>query len=462
MVHSLLPILALLAAPPPAPAPAPAPAADRHVVVITIDGLPGSYLDDPKASLPVLRGLARAGASATGGLLVSNPSVTWPNHTTLMTGVRPETHGVLFNGVLDRGKPGEPLKVDAARPQADLVRVPLLFDVLADHGLSSAAIFWPCTRGSKSIGDNFPDVTDSLDYTTPRIKDELKAAGLLDRFDGSGWLVRDEIWTEAACRTLRERKPALLALHLLNLDGTHHAHGPQSDPGYTAAALCDGQVGRVLAALDQAGIRDRTTVFVVSDHGFMAVTKSLRPNALLRRAGLLETSADAKGREQITRARVQVIPEGGIGMVYLTDPATADQDRATVRRLFREAEGVAALLEPEDFPRLGLPRPGDHPSMADLILAAKPGYAVAASAEGDQFVVPGKTTTGSHGYLATEPGMNGTFVVAGAGIKPGAKLATVDNVDVAPTVAHLLGVTIPGATGRVIGPILDPAPTQSR
>lgn len=454
MLGPILTALALIAGP---PAPAPAAAADRHVVVITIDGLPGSYLDDPKASLPVLRGLARSGATAPGGLIVSNPSVTWPNHTTLMTGVRPETHGVLFNGVLERGGPGEPVRVDPARPQSDLARVPLLFDVLAGRGMASAAIFWPCTRGSAGIADNFPDVTDALDYTTPRLKAELDADGLLKRYEAGGGPVRDEIWTEAACRILRDRRPALLALHLLNLDGIHHAHGPRSAAGYTAASLCDALVGRVLHTLDETGLRDRTTVFVVSDHGFTAVTKNLHPNALLRKEGLLEVSGEG-GRERITRARVQVISEGGIGMVFLTDPATADADRATVRRLFGGAEGVAALVEPAEYPKYGLPSPAEHRGMADLILAAKRGYSVSASAAGDAFVVPGAVTTGSHGYLSTEPEMNGTFVVAGAGIRPGVKLPPVDNVDVAPTVARLLGVDLPGATGRAIGPILaDPA-----
>ena len=75
-----------------------AEAAERHVVVISIDGLPSSYFNDPHASLPIIRGLAKSGVAAVEGMQVSNPSVTWPNHTTLMTGVHPEKHGVLFNG----------------------------------------------------------------------------------------------------------------------------------------------------------------------------------------------------------------------------------------------------------------------------------------------------------------------------------------------------------------------------
>jgi predicted AlkP superfamily pyrophosphatase or phosphodiesterase len=425
-------------------------AADRHVVVITIDGLPAYLLDDPRASLPVIRGLRASGASAVGGMRVSNPAVTWPNHTTLMTGVHPDRHGVLFNGLPERRGPRMPVHVPPGKDQRELVRVPLLFDVLKEAGLSSAAINWPCTRGSTSLDDNFPDVPDQLRYTTPRLKEELAKAGLLDRFEDGGGPVRDEVWTEAACRAIRVRRPRLLALHLLNLDSTHHAQGPRTPSGYTAAALADAMVGRVLEALNDAGIRDRTAVFVVADHGFAAVKKTLRPNVLLRREGLLAVEG-----KRIASARAHVIPEGGIGMVYLTDPDTADRDREAVRRHFREAEGIAAVVEPEDFPRYHLPRPGDHPGMADLILAAKDGYAITGVATGEEFAVPNAATTGAHGYLSTEPKMNAVFVAAGAGIRAGARTEAVENIDVAPTVARLLGVKLDGAQGRALEEILD-------
>src|SRR3954463_11870524 len=193
-------------------------APDRHVVVISIDGLPSYLLDDPQASLPVIRGLASSGVAAAGGMRVSNPSVTWPNHTTLMTGVHPDRHGVLYNGLAERAGRGVPVRVTPAKDQRELVRIPLLFDVLKEAGLSSAAINWPCTRGSTSLEDNFPDVPDQLRYTTPRLKEELARAGFLDRFEGGGGVVRDEVWTEAACRVIRQRRPRLLALPLLNLD----------------------------------------------------------------------------------------------------------------------------------------------------------------------------------------------------------------------------------------------------
>src|SRR5262249_579638 len=91
-----------------------------HVVIISIDGLPAYLLDHAKARMPNLRRLAGEGVSSA-GMHVVNPSVTWPNHTSLVTGVRPERHGVLANGMLVRGATGSVVTIDAKRDQAELV-----------------------------------------------------------------------------------------------------------------------------------------------------------------------------------------------------------------------------------------------------------------------------------------------------------------------------------------------------
>ncbi|MCI0351491.1 MAG: alkaline phosphatase family protein, partial [Acidobacteriales bacterium] len=100
---------------------------NRHVILITIDGFAAYLLTDPQAPIPTLRRMAAEGAVAE-GMRVSNPAITWPNHTTLVTGVHPEKHSVLFNGVLVRQGPGLPVRVDGKRDKANLVAVPTVYD----------------------------------------------------------------------------------------------------------------------------------------------------------------------------------------------------------------------------------------------------------------------------------------------------------------------------------------------
>lgn len=428
------------------------PAKERHVVVICVDGLPAALFDDPVASMPTIRGLAAKGVRAK-GMIVSNPSVTWPNHTSLTTGVRPEKHGVLFNGVLERTGLGLPVKVNPRKDKSELIQVGTIYDALHKQGLTAAAINWPCTRNATSLIANFPDVPEAFDHTTPQLIAEMKQAGLLtDRdikdFGKLSGPARDRIWTNAVCHCIRKHKPNLVLFHPLNVDGTHHKYGPQTPAGYTAVALADTLVHDVVRAIDEAGIREQTTIFIVSDHGFMAIPKTIQPNVVLRQAGLLTVQGTA-----IDSARAQVIPEGGIGMLYLTVPDQLEADRKKIIDLFKDREGVAAILTPEEFSKYGLPQPREYPQMADLILVAKDGYGVGAAATGEDFVIKSEATLGTHGFLSTNPKMNATFIASGASIREGETMEVVENIDLSPTIAHLLQVDFT-ADGKLVTPAL--------
>jgi predicted AlkP superfamily pyrophosphatase or phosphodiesterase len=429
---------------------------DRYVVLITIDGFPASIFWDNRASLPRLRQLAAEGAAAE-GLQVSDPSVTWPNHTTLVTGVRADKHSVLYNGVLVRGGPDEPVRVDPRRDKSELVAVPTLYDLLHARGFRTAAINWPCTRNAPSLDDNFPDVPEQVRNCTPRLRQELVTERILPEgtdaaFSRLSGPARDEIWTAAAVNVIRKRKPHFMLLHLLNTDGVHHKYGPHTPASYTAVALADTYVGRVIDALEAAGIRRQTTIFVVSDHGFATATNVLQPNVVLRQAGLLKLGAS----NQVTYARAQIVPEGGTGMIYLNQPQTRTADLARVRELFSNLEGVSRLLAPEQYAKYGFPWPTATGGMADLVLVPKAGYAVNGTATGENAVlrVDLNVNLGYHGYLSDVPAMNGLFLASGRGIKPRLRPGLVKNVDVAPTIAHLLRQKFSGTDGAVLTEIV--------
>jgi predicted AlkP superfamily pyrophosphatase or phosphodiesterase len=431
--------------------------AENHVILITIDGFPGRMLTDKRADLPNLRALAADGAFATNGMKVSTPSVTWPNHTTLISGVRPRKHSVLFNGVLMRGGAGGQVRIDPNKTAAELVTVPTIFDLLHDAGMKTAGVNWPCTRLSKSLDDDFPDSPNTLEFTTPRFRSEMVAAGILpgekpESFNALGQPERDEIWTKAACYLIRKRMPNFMTFHLLNTDSTHHKYGPESMASYTALALADRFIGDVVAAVKDSGHKKNTTIIVTADHGFATATNIIQPNVLLRQAGLMEYD----GLNKLVKARVQCVSEGGSGFIYLNDAATREEDRKKVIELFAGKEGVAEVIGADRFAALGIPDAGQGGS-PDLLLRPKIGYGVGGAALGDQFIAPVTMTVsaGYHGYIADEPLMNALFVASGRGIKKGAKIGVFENVDIAPTIMHLLGKSFLNGDGKALTEILE-------
>ncbi len=135
---------------------------DRIVVMISVDGLAAFYHEDPKAQMPNIRALADQGASAS-SMKASTPTVTWPNHTTLVTGDNPARHGVVGNHYFDRaaGK-NVALISDPVFDKDQIVKVPTIYDLAKGAGLRTAAIRWPATRNARTLDWTLPDVAPTV------------------------------------------------------------------------------------------------------------------------------------------------------------------------------------------------------------------------------------------------------------------------------------------------------------
>ena len=117
-------------------------------------------------------------------------------------------------------------------------------------------------------------------------------------------------------------------------------------------------------------------------------------------------------------------------------------------------EGVQAVFGADEFAAIGQPTPQQNPRGADLWLAAKSGYAFSGASSGDQLVTRRKTLSGTHGYLPDQPDMLATCIVSGPGIKPGTKLGKIRSIDIAPTIARILGIALPTAEGKPLDEIV--------
>ena len=423
----------------------------RHVVVISIDGVPADYLWNEEVPLPTIRGLAKEGVWAE-AMVPSTPTKTWANHTTLVTGVHPGTHRVLTNGLF-REVNGRRFVSQNDLDREELTTQPTVYDLAHEAGLQTAGINWPVTRDAETLDDNFPDGPRTLSHTTPQLRTELIEQGLLEDtadvdYPFASPTQADHTWTTAATHLIKNRPPDLLLFHLLNVDTIHHRHETSSWPAYTAMAYADTQVQRILDALKAAGIRHQTTIFVLSDHGLVSHDATVRPNVLLREAGLLDASADST----VEQARVQVVENGGSAMVFATEQAErGDLERA--RSVLEDAEGIARIVEPGNYSEYGLPSPKEEPRMGNLFLDAAPGYAFGNAAMGD-YLVSVNEPSAKHGHSNALSGLNTLFVASGSGVQSGGSLGTVDIRSVAPTIARLLGLDLESANGDVLESML--------
>jgi predicted AlkP superfamily pyrophosphatase or phosphodiesterase len=420
-------------------------------IVISIDGLAGFYWDDPAARLPTLRRLAERGVVAS-RMEAVYPSTTWPTHVSMLTGVSPARHGVVGNYILDRdsGQP-EDLTGDPIYDAPRLLRAPTVYDLAHAAGRRTAAIDWPATRHSPSLDWCLPFFKNQAVFereTPAAVWQELGRLGFPRERQGE-WaqlprrLFKDKMVADLAIHVARQHRPDLLLVHFLCTDSLQHLHGPRSPEAYWAIEYVDGLIGRFLSTLPAGELEERTALFVVSDHGFLAVDREVRPNVRLRQLGLLRV--DAEGRAE---GGTRFVTNHGAGYLYLL----GGDRQARARDLAAELgalEGVARVWTAHEYAALGLPTPAENPLVGDVALEAQPGWAFGDEARGDDLTGPPRYR-GNHGYLPTHADNHAFFLATGPGLARGRRLEKMRSRDVAPTLALVLGIPMPDVEGQAL------------
>ena len=422
-----------------------------HVIMISIDGLvPGNYTTPERFGLkiPNLVRMKNGGAYAEGVEGVY-PTVTYPSHTTLVTGQRPALHGIVQNRIFEA--PTEPPTL-AWYWYSKALKTDTLWTIAKKNGLVTAAVGWPVTVGA-DIDYNVPEIyKPGEDPPTWGLTAQHSTAGLLEKALGPDIgkeLSVDERLTRVSEFIIKSHRPHLMLIHLIELDGVQHRNGPGSKPAIEMAEQEDGYIGRIVEATRQAGIFEKTTFFVVSDHGFSRISRRFAPNVVLARENLITLDGNGKA----TDWKAAAWPAGGSCAIVVRDP----KDKATEAKV---GEIFSKLAAAPDSPirkvvsRRDLGRMAAVPE-ATLMLEAAPGIAFDHALTGPELRDSGTTYQGTHGYLPTNPEMRASLIVYGAGARSGAKISQARMIDVAPTAARLLRLSLPQAEGKPIDEILN-------
>jgi len=189
----------------------------------------------------------------------------------------------------------------------------------------------------------------------------------------------------------------------------------------------------------------KATLLIVSDHGFSPIERMILPNVILRKAGLV-----VAGAKQGTTDAVQIVSQGGAAFVYVLDDAHRSEVIERIKKALQGLQGLSKIVGSENFKEYGVANPSDDPHAPDLILFAEEGCTFGDTAAGELPFNDKPERKGSHGHDPNLPDLHATFVAWGAGIKPGVRLGEISNIDVAPTIARLLELSIPNADGKAL------------
>lgn len=422
-----------------------APAFASPVLLISIDGLrPGDVSDAPQRGLKVLnlRRFLTDGSYATGvrGVL---PTVTYPSHTTLITGASPARHGVFSNTTFD------PMQVNYGGWYwfASDIRVPTLWQAAAAGGLSVGNVHWPVSVGAKGITWNLPQIWRSghaddakmlAALATPGLIPELEAAtgetyaqGIDETIEG------DENRGRFAVSLIARHKPQFATVYLTGLDHQQHADGPGTPPAHAVLERIDAIVGALIAA--ERKVHPDAVIAVVSDHGFAPIAHETNLFRAFIDAGLitLDPAGKVKGWEAMPW------PSGGSVAVVLARPDDAALQvkvSGVLGQLKADpANGIAAIAGKSEITQMR-----GNPA-ANFFVDFQPGYSAGGFADAGGGIDAPSHNKGTHGYFPASDAMQSMFMMVGPKIPQGHSLGPIDMRSIAPTLAAIMHVRLRGA-----------------
>ncbi|MFT3902993.1 MAG: ectonucleotide pyrophosphatase/phosphodiesterase [Niabella sp.] len=395
----------------------------KRVILVSIDGLrPEFYLSD-KWHTPNLHKLVQLGAHAEGVNSVF-PSVTYPSHTTIVTGTTPDKHGIFFNNMF------EP---DTIQKKIywhfNQVASPTVWEAANKAGLKTASLLWPASAEAP-VGFNIPDIggmgKEVMEkYSIPAgITDILKK----EVFNGAQSLEmgNDVNVGKIAAWVIRNQQPDLMTIHMFGLDHAEHVAGREGKGVAEAIAAADSSIGLIWDAIKETGRAGSTLFIVTGDHGFYDIDKTLNPNVLLAKAGLLQDIDYGAWQ-----ARFHAVGGSSFLFVKNNDKKVIDKVKKILQDLPVQERKYFRIISEGDMKKIGA-----DPN-AVFALSGLEGAAFGNAFKGD-FITSGKG--GTHGHFPDTKNIQTGFIALGNTVTPGTNLDVMSLYDIAPIIFKYLGL----------------------
>ena len=416
------------------------------VLMISVDGLRPADIIDADArgvTAPNLRALASEGAYAVKvkGVL---PTLTYPSHTTLITGVWPDRHGIANNLTFDAYNKNQ----TGWYWYAEDIKVPTLWDAAHAAGLKVANVHWPVSVGAAAIDLNLPQLWRTGTNDDRKLNRALATRGLTEKLEAAlgpyadgidESVAGDEVRARFAEKLIVDERPAFSTVYLTGLDHVQHESGPDTPEAHAALQRIDAALGHLVAAARKS--QPDLVVVVVSDHGFAPVSRDVNLFAAFVSEGLIKIDM---AKRQVASWEAEPWFAGGSAQVVLArpqDPALRARVEALLARLKANPDyGIESVLSAEGIAAQG------GAADAQYLIGFKIGYEM--GKDPLAAMVSPSPVKGMHGYPPAYPEMRSTFIIAGQGLKAHGALGEIEMRDIAPTVAKILAVKLPTAQGR--------------
>lgn len=402
--------------------------AQKRVIVISWDGLRPEFLTSDKFKAPITKKFMKEAAYSL-ELEPVNPTLTYPNHTAMVTGVPSSKHGILSNTVFD------PIKGPTLLWywESDKLKVKPLWLKAYEAGKKTAILRWPVTVNGKATW-LIPEVfnVSGVEKSTEELFREksgkealaeienaikMKIPGGTDEYPFDEWMTKGAVYLE------KTHKPDLQLVHLANVDHWQHEKGINSRETHEAVEKLDRQIGEILAVTPKD-----VCVIILGDHGHADFHHIYYINVMLKNLGWIKLNE----KNEVVSWKAIAHNSGSQAAVYVKDKKDKDQ---VYKQLKEKLKGAADILTREEFKRLNI-----YPD-ADFVVISKLGYSTSGTFK-DKEIVKLDSPMSNHGYYASLPEMKTAFLARGCEMKEG-NIGKMSMLEVAPKVSKLLGIKAP-------------------